>query len=67
MFDADIVKFGLVLTHFSLFGRGQTGGKKIFLGENAPMPTCGTATELSMLSVQYFAEIYHRGCKKIHV
>ena len=39
-FYPEIVKLWLILKLFL----GQTGGKKIFLGGNAPMPTCGTTT-----------------------
>ena len=43
-FHAKIVKPGLILTHLSLFARGDWG-KKIFGGEKCPpMPLCGTAT-----------------------
>ena len=37
-FSAEIVKFGLILTHLKLFW-GKTGGKKIFFGgKMPPMP-----------------------------
>ena len=38
-FYAQIVKFGLILIYLKLFG-----GKKIFLGEDAPHAPCGATT-----------------------
>ena len=38
-FYAEIVKFGLILTHLKLFCRGKLRGQENILGEaNAPMP-----------------------------
>ena len=52
--NAQIIKFGLILTHLKLlWGRGKLGNKILFRGVNAhaPMPSCGTATEDSILRV----------------
>ena len=38
LFYTEIIKFGLILIHLSLFG-GKLGGKKIFFGLNTPLHT----------------------------
>ena len=42
-FNAEPVKFGLILTHLKLFWGQTGGGKKIFLGKMHPpkIQTCG--------------------------
>ena len=44
-FYAEIVKFGLILTHLTLCG-GKLEGGKIFLGKMPPVPRCGAASTI---------------------
>ena len=39
-FYAEIVKFGLILTHLNLFGGKLEGGQENIWGSNAPIQSC---------------------------
>ena len=54
-FCAKIIKFGLILTHLSLFGgKWGKGGKKIFYGGNVPMPLYYGAASANIIAFSSF-------------
>ena len=58
---AEIVKFGLILTHLKLFGGGKWDeGKKNILGENTPMLP---PPPVLPLYHKYFSKCTHWPCK----
>ena len=54
---AEIVKFGLIITHLKSFG-WKTGGKKIFLGENVPHGITTALNRLIIKQAEYMQHIF---------